>query len=503
LICFPSVKSGYSDGMDTPDLLVVGGGINGTAIARDAAGRGLKVLLVEQGDLAQATSSASTKLIHGGLRYLETYDLRLVRESLVERATMLRTAPHLVSPLRFVLPQGDGSRPWWMIRAGLWLYDLFGIGGGLPRSRAIRIADPELAAGPARGFAYWDAWVDDARLVVTNALDAADKGATVRTRARLLSARRERGRWLAEILDVTTGESETVSARVIVNAGGPWVEEVLRGLIPQDNAKRVRLVKGSHIVVPQLFAADHAWLLQQPDKRIVFAIPYEGKFTLIGTTDVAWDGAPGPPQIDATEVDYLCAAANACFGRQISSNDVQWAYSGLRALHDDGRASASEVTRDYVLELDDGDAPLLSVIGGKITTARALAEEAVDMLAKAGLGSGAAWTGKAFLPGGDIGTSEQALAAGRKRWPFLAESRLRRLLHAYGSRLALWLGDVRNERDLGEDFGGGLTRAEVDYLIDQEWARTPEDILWRRTKIGLHIDQKQTDRLAAYLVERA
>ena len=487
--------------MEDIDLLVVGGGINGTAIARDAAGRGLSVVLVEQGDLAQATSSASTKLIHGGLRYLEYYDLRLVRESLSERATMLRSAPHLIHPLRFVLPHEHAVRPWWMVRAGLRLYDLLAVGGGLPASRAMWIDDPALKRASGRGFAYWDAWVDDARLVVLNAIDAAGHGAAIRTRTRLLSARRSEGRWIADVEDIASGRAERLSVRAIVNAAGPWVEELLRGALRAGSGSRVRLVKGSHIVVPRLFAGADAWLLQQPDKRIVFAIPYERDFTLIGTTDIAWNAPPGPATIDADEVDYLCAAANRYFVRQIAAADVRWSYAGVRALRDDGRAKASEVTRDYSLELDADGAPLLSVFGGKITTARALAEEAVGRLAKAGLTKAPAWTRAARLPGGEIGALEPALAEAGRRWPFLGDARLHRLFSAYGSRLGEWLGDARHADDLGEDFGGGLTRAEVDHLVAREWARTAEDILWRRTKIGLHVDGRAAARLEAYLAE--
>jgi glycerol-3-phosphate dehydrogenase len=482
--------------MDDPDLLVVGGGINGTAIARDAAGRGLRVMLVEQDDLAQATSSASTKLIHGGLRYLEYYDLRLVRESLAERETMLRTAPHLIRPLRFVLPHEPGVRPRWMVRAGLLLYDLLSVGGSLPWSRAVRIADKALRPGMADGFAYWDAWVDDARLVVLNAIDAAERGAEIRTRTRLHAARRKDGRWRAEIENVATGEVAAVRPRAIVNAAGPWVEDVLRQRLSTGGKDRVRLVKGSHIVVPRLSASEDAMLLQQPDRRIVFAIPYERDFTLIGTTDVAWEAPPGPAAISAEETAYLCAAANLFFAATITAADVRWSFAGVRALHEDGRRNASAVTRDYTLALDDGGAPLLSVFGGKITTARALAEEAIDRIVGTGIGSGKGWTRKARLPGGDIGKFGTAFAAATKRWPATDPAVLRRLLHAYGSRLGRWFGDGR---DLGEDFGAGLSQAEVDYLVAHEWARTVDDILWRRTKIGLHIDADGARRLATYL----
>ena len=444
--------------MEAHDLLVVGGGINGTAIARDAAGRGLGVLLVEQGDLAQATSSASTKLIHGGLRYLEYREFGLVGKALAERETMLHAAPEITRPLRFVIPQGPRARPWLVVRAGLLLYDLLARGGSLPRSQAIRIADPALKAGLRHGFAYWDAWVDDARLVVLNARDAADRGATIRTRTRLASARREGGRWLANVEDAESGAVASVSARAIVNAAGPWVAETLGDRLGLKARSGVRLVRGSHIIVPRIGTSEDAWLLQQPDKRVVFAIPYERAFTLIGTTDVAVTD-PADATISEEETEYLLAAANLYLACPIKRADVVGHYSGIRALYDDGASEAKEVTRDYVLELDDGGPPLLSVFGGKITTARALAEEAMDRLAPL-LGGGPAWTKGAVLPAGWAGTPA------------------------------------------GKDFGGGLTAAHVDYFAAREWARTAEDVVWRRTKSGLHIGADAVGRLADYMKRR-
>jgi glycerol-3-phosphate dehydrogenase len=476
------------------DLLVIGGGINGAAIARDAAGRGLAVLLVEQGDLAQGTSSASTKLIHGGLRYLEYGAYRLVRESLRERETMLAAAPHIIRPIRFIVPHQKGMRPWWMVRAGLWLYDLLGWGGSLPRSAALRLMGGPLHHDLTRGFAYWDAWVDDARLVVLNALDAAERGAEIATRTRLASARREGGRWLANIEDMASGIVRRVSARALVNAAGPWIDEVLRERLGMRDAPRARLIKGSHIVVPRLHDGTDAYLLQQPDGRVVFAIPYEREFTLIGTTDIPVDD-PAAPAIDDREIAYLCEAVNRYFKRQVTPDQVRWTYSGVRSLWDDGASEAKAVTRDYVLALDEDGAPLLTVYGGKITTARALAEAAMGRL-KLG---GSPWTKGKPLPGGDFdGAFGALLADARARWPSLPAATLERMAHAYGSGLADVLGE-ESEPDPGFD---GLSRAEADYLVTKEWARTAEDILWRRTKLGLDVGAATEDQLRSWLNQR-
>ena len=472
--------------MDQFDLIVVGGGINGAAIARDAAGRGLDVLLVEKHDLASHTSSASSKLIHGGLRYLEQYEFRLVRESLHERAVLLRTAPHVVRPLRFVLPDPPGGRPFWLLRLGLLLYDLLSIGGELPRSRRLKAGDPALKPG-FRCAAYWDAMVDDARLVLLNALDAKERGAEIATRTALLSARRDGGAWT-----VALSGGRTVTARMLVNAAGPWVAEVLGARLGSASASRVRLVKGSHILVPALWQGDQAYILQQEDGRVVFALPYGGA-SLIGTTDMPV-AAPEDAVVTPQEVDYLCAAANAYFARRTSPAELLWSYSGVRALYDDGAAEAKDVTRDFHLELDEGPGPkLLSVFGGKITTARALALAALDALGVGGL----KFTATSPLPGGNVAPAFVARVEALKAW--LPPAMLDRMLHAYGTRLETLLGDAERLADLGRHFGAGLYERELRYLIETEFARTADDILWRRTKLGLAMTRKEQRVLADWL----
>jgi glycerol-3-phosphate dehydrogenase len=464
------------------DLLIVGGGINGGAIARDAALRGLSVLLVERDDLASHTSSASSKLIHGGLRYLEYYDFRLVAEALAEREQLVAAAPHLIRPMLFVLPETLGLRPRWMVRLGLWLYDRLGGRSRLPRSRALGRGDAALLAplaGGVRGFVYSDASVDDARLTLANALDAADQGAVVRTRTALESARRVGERWEARLSDGTS-----VTARVLVNAAGPWVAETL-GRLGVNAAARVKLVKGSHIVVPRLYEGEHAYLLQQPDRRVVFALPYQGQ-TAIGTTDVPVE-RPEDAQTSDEEVAYLCAAANRYFRRRVAPGDVTSSWSGVRPLYDDGAGEARAVTRDYVLELDEGGPPLLSVFGGKITTARHLAEEALAKLAPAlGIDAGPVTRGRPF-PGGDMADFDAFVARAQARWRWLGAARTRRMAHAYGTRLSDLLGPASGEADLGEAFGAGLSEREARWLHAREWARTPEDVLERRTRLGLHM----------------
>ncbi len=480
------------------DLLIIGGGINGAGIARDAAGRGLSVCLVEQDDLAGHTSAASTKLIHGGLRYLEYYEFRLVREALAERERLLAIAPHIVWPMRFVLPLGAGMRPAWMIRAGLFLYDHIGGKRSLPGSRAVRLDAGGLGAGlrqqSGRAFAYSDCWVEDSRLVVLNAVDAAERGASIRTRTRLVSARREGGVWRAVL--ASAGGEEVVQARMVVNAAGPWVGEVLAGALGQNAAARTRLVKGSHIVVKRLYAGEHAYLLQNPDKRVIFVIPYEQGFSLIGTTDLPWDRDAGRVEISAEETAYLCEAVTRWMQAPVTPADVVWSYSGVRPLHDDGAANASAVTRDYVLELDapEGGAPALSIYGGKITTYRRLAEAALEKL---GVG-GASWTGTAPLPGGDLPGADfpRFLADLRAAYPFLPADLAHRLARAYGTRVTAMLGAAKAMADLGEDLGGGLTAAELAYLRTHEFAETAEDVLWRRSKLGLHVPDGTGARLA-------
>lgn len=481
------------------DLLVIGGGINGAGIARDAAGRGLSVLLCEQDDLASHTSSASTKLIHGGLRYLEYKEFGLVRKALQERETLLRAAPHIMWPLRFVMPHMPNLRPAWLIRVGLFLYDHLAKRELLPGSRGIDMrrhpAGEPLVDSIRRGFVYSDGWVNDARLVVLNALDAHERGATILTRTKLVSAQRAAnsktgGEWQAR-LQRADGSVLDVRARAIANAAGPWVGDVLHGALGRGAQHSVRLVKGSHIVTKRLFDHDHAYIFQNPDKRIIFAIPYEHDFTLIGTTDVEYRNDPAKVAIDGDETRYLCESINRYFKRKISPSDVYWTYSGVRPLlEEEGADNPSAVTRDYKLEIDDGEgAPLLSVFGGKITTFRKLAEEASDLLCGALGANGGAWTAGVPLPGGDIANArfEPFAQAFAKRHGFLPEPLARRYARAYGTRASRLVGAAISLADLGKEIAPGIYEAELRYLRDAEWATCAEDVLWRRSKLGLHV----------------
>lgn len=471
----------------TYDLLIIGGGINGCAIAREASLLGLKVLLVERDDLAGHTSSASTKLIHGGLRYLEYYDFKLVAEALRERERLIHAAPHIIRPLLFVLPQENSVRPWWMIRIGLYLYDMLGGKMSLPRSRGLRAGDMAYSAplkGGNRGFVYSDAAVDDSRLTVLNAIDAADNGAEIAVGVALESARRDGEVWLAKLSD-----GREITARAVVNAAGPWVHRMLDDLGVSAKSD-VRLVKGSHIVVPKLYEGDHAYILQLSDRRIVFAIPYQGAFTEIGTTDIPVEN-PEDATISEDEITYLCEAANSHFVKKISPADVTSSWSGVRPLYDDGASEAKAVTRDYVLELDTEGPALLSVFGGKITTARHLAEEAMGRLAESlGLSAHPVTRARVF-PGGAIPDFALFLAQVRTTWPFLGQTRSERMAHAYGTMLADMLHGVTDEAGMGADLGGGLTEIEARWMKSREWARTPEDALMRRSKIGLHLTETE------------
>jgi glycerol-3-phosphate dehydrogenase len=500
-----------SDLASAVDLLIVGGGINGAGIARDAAGRGLSVMLVEQHDLAAHTSSASTKLVHGGLRYLEYYEFRLVREALQERERLLNLAPHIIWPLSFVLPHSKAQRPAWMVRAGLFLYDHLAKRNRLPASRAVRF--PPHAAGavlkPAfrRGFTYADCWVEDSRLVVLNARDAAERGAQIRTRTRLVSARPDGAQWHA-VTEDEQGVQRRVVARALVNAAGPWVGKILSASLGRNDAKSVRMVKGSHIIVRKLYEGDYAFILQNDDKRIVFAVPYEQDFTLIGTTDIPYEGDPAAVVISPEETRYLCDSVSAYFRKPVAPADVVRSYSGVRPLYDDHAQNASAVTRDYVLDVEGGAGrpALLSVFGGKITTYRRLAEHALEKLLPAmGRPVGAGWTGAKVLPGGDMPHAdfEAYFATFQKTHAFLPAALARRLVRAYGTRALRILGGARDLAGLGQDFGGGLYQAEVDYLIAQEWARTAEDILWRRSKLALHVTAPTRARLETYLEQHA
>ncbi len=486
------------------DLLIVGGGINGAGIACDAAGRGLSVMLCEQDDLGSATSSASSKLVHGGLRYLEHFAFRLVRESLSEREVLLANAPHIVQPLPFVLVHNDLLRPAWMIRLGLMLYDHLGVRRTLPGSRAVDLATaPEgvaLKDGNRRGFIYADTRVDDARLVVLNALAAAEHGADILTRTECIAAGRHGGMWRARLKDRRTGAVREVTARALVNAAGPWVETVLAGT-GAASRYRLRLVQGGHVVVPRLYDGDHAYLLQQPDGRIVFAMPFEGDFTLIGTTETRFAGDPAGVAITPQEIDYLCEAANRYFRKTVSPDDVQWSFAGVRPLWGDGDGDASAVTRDYVLEVDAarGQAPILSVFGGKITTYRRLAETVLKRLGRWFPAMGPPWTASAALPGGDLprgGLTALIDDLGRD-YPWLPGALAGRLAASYGTRARELLGDAAGTADLGANLGAGLHERELDFLIRTEWAESAEDVLWRRTKLGLRMTPQQRDALAA------
>ena len=490
----------------TYDLLIVGGGINGAGIARDAAGRGLSVLLCEQDDLAAHTSSASTKLIHGGLRYLEHLQLSLVRKALIEREILLASAPHLMRPLRFVLPHDARLRPAWLIGAGLFLYDHLARRHRLPGSARIDLrrhaAGAALKAQYVRGFVYSDGWTDDARLVVLNALDARERGALIQTRTRCEKLQASADGWVATL--ATPAGTERVLARAVVNATGPWVSRFARDASPVSVCHAVRLVKGSHIVVPRIYAHRFAYLLQNDDRRIVFAIPYERDFTLIGTTDVEYTGDPGAVRIDPQEVDYLCAAVSRYFAKPVHPGDVVWSYSGVRPLLDDEAADAASVTRDYALELDRHPAPLLTVFGGKITTYRKLAESAVDTLARE-LGSrGTAWTARAVLPGGDLPHGGYAgfLRSLERAHPWLPAPLRHRYAHAYGTRVAHILGGARSVADLGEELLPQLYEREADYLCGVELAETADDILWRRTRLGLYVGARGQQRLEDWLARR-
>jgi glycerol-3-phosphate dehydrogenase len=489
------------------DLLVVGGGVNGAGIARDAAGRGLSVILCEQDDLAAHTSSASTGLIHGGLRYLEELHFSLVRKALQEREVLLASAPHIMRPLRFVMPHAAHLRPAWMIRAGLFLYDHLATRRHLPASAAIdlrtHIAGAPLQAPYRRGFVYSDGQVDDARLVVLNALDAQLRGATILTRTRCEQLSAHAGNWRATLRNAA-GERE-VQARAVVNATGPWVTGVLAAALPGRARHQVRLVKGSHLVVPRLFAHRFAYVFQNQDRRIVFAIPYHHDFTLIGTTDVDYQGDPATVRIEPAEVSYLCALANRYFRRQIAPADVVWSYSGVRPLLEDESSDPTRVTRDYALELESRPAPLLSVFGGKITTYRRLAEDAVNLLARPLGVRTAPWTAEALLPGGELPQGRFAvfLRTLERRYPWLPARLRQRYAHAYGARIERLLGAASALTDLGQELLPQLYEREVEYLCNEEFARTAEDILWRRSKVGLHLLQADAGPLERWLAAGA
>ena len=494
--------------MDIYDLLVVGGGINGVGIARDAAGRGLRVVLAEQGDLASATSSASSKLIHGGLRYLEQLELRLVHEALAEREVLLCAAPHIVRPMRFVMPQVRGLRPGWMIRSGLFIYDWLARRQTLAASTAVDLAAPPYSAGLrpeySKGYAYSDCWVDDARLVIANARAAHELGARILPRTRCAAAERSGAHWKARLRNAA-GETE-IGTRALVNAAGPWAGEFLAQTLGEPARLRMRLVQGSHIVVPRLYDGDHAFILQNDDRRVVFVYPYESAYTLIGTTDVELEGEPRACSATPAEIEYLCRAANRYFSRQLTPSDAQWSYCGVRALIDDGSRSPAELSRDYLLRVDAGVglAPLLSIFGGKITTYRRLAERALEKLAPWFPQLGKPWTAEASLPGGELarGNIDACVEDLAARYGELPRALIRGLVSRHGSHAARVLGAAHSIADLGEHFGAGLYAREIDYFVTHEWAREADDVLWRRTKAGLHLSPEARARVGAYLAAR-
>ncbi|WP_102960361.1 glycerol-3-phosphate dehydrogenase [Mangrovicella endophytica] len=481
---------------NTIDLLVVGGGINGAGIARDAAGRGLSVILCEKDDLAEGTSSRSGKLVHGGLRYLEYYEFRLVREALIEREVLMKNAPHIIWPMRFVLPHSPDDRPAWLVRLGLFLYDHIGGRKKLPGTRSLDLSrDPEgapLLDKYTRGFEYSDCWVDDARLVVLNAVGAQERGAEVLTRTAFVGARRESGAWTAELRNSRTGQTRTVRARAIVNAGGPWVQGVIDHIAGTEHRRKVRLVKGSHIVVPKFWEGANAYLVQNHDKRVIFINPYEGDKALIGTTDIPYDGRAEDVTADESEIDYLLAAVNRYFKEKLTRADVLRSFSGVRPLFDDGKGNPSAVTRDYVFDVDDTDGvPLLNIFGGKITTYRELAERGMHRLKRFFPAMGPDWTHDSPLPGGEIPDADYEAFRERLKanYPWMPGSLRRHYGRVHGSRTAEIVGTATSLEGLGRHFGGNLYEAEVRYLVDHEWALTAEDVMWRRTKHRLHLSE--------------
>ena len=508
------MSAGTTQQIDHPvrqtDLLVVGGGINGAGIARDAAGRGLSVLLCEKDDLACATSSASSKLIHGGLRYLEQYEFRLVREALAEREVLLNIAPHIVRPLRFVLPHDHTLRPVWMIRTGLFLYDhLAKRSDRLPGSHHIRLDDGSAFAQPMndrirQGFIYSDCQVDDSRLVVLNAMDAQARGAQILTRTECTGARVQDGRWLVTLRG-EDGQEFQVSARVLINAAGPWVENVLRS-VRDPNAKarnRLRLIKGSHLVTRKLYQGDHAYILQNDDKRIVFITPHRDDYSMIGTTDVDFKGDAHDAAISEDETKYLLSVVNRYLRQPVQKEDIVSSWSGVRPLYDDAEGNASAVTRDYVFDVTggkNGEPAMLSIFGGKITTYRKLAEHALEKL-EPFVKQGPAWTSTAPLPGADLSPAnpEAYTRQLQSRYPWLDAAIVTRLVAAYGSMTTEIIGDARSTSDLGQHFGHGLYEAEVNWLVSREWAKTTQDILWRRTRLGLKFSADEEQTLAQWL----
>ncbi len=493
------------------DIFIIGGGINGVGIARDAAGRGHSVYLAEMNDLASGTSSAATKLIHGGLRYLEHYEFSLVREALKEREILWAMAPFIIKPMRFILPYEKGLRPKWFLRLGLFIYDYIGGRKKLPPTKTINlktdIAGKKLRHNFSTGFEYSDCFVDDARLVILNAKDAFNKGASINTRTKVISARQKNDIWEVKVKNILSGKTKTIKAKSLINAAGPWVDIITSKIENRDETKHIRLVKGSHIVVNKLFEHDKAYIFQNADNRIVFAIPYQEDFTLIGTTDVDYEGDPSDVSISSDELNYLCNLASHYFSQRVERSDVVWAYSGVRPLFDDGEIDAQNTTRDYVLKLENENnaPPLLNIFGGKLTTYRHLAQDALEKIETALNLKSEKWTANSSLPGGDfaIGTFDKLVLELKKQYPFMAHRQIKRMVRLYGTLTKDVLGDAKSRLDLGEDFGANLSAREVDYLIENEWAITLEDILWRRTKLGLFISKRDKNALEKYIANKS
>ncbi len=484
------------------DVLIIGGGVNGAGMARDAAGRGLRVCLLEQGDLASGTSSASTKMIHGGLRYLEYNEFALVRQALKEREKLLKIAPHLIAPLRIVLPILPDMRPAWLIRLGLWLYDHLGGKISLPPTSNVSLQNSaegkDLAPGPIKAFAYFDGWVDDARLVVLNALAAHELGAQIQTRCKVTKISQHGDLW-----QVHTDTGQTIRTKCVINAAGPWAD-TLDQMAGFSHARHIVKVQGSHIVLPKLYDGDHAYLFQNPDRRVLFAIPYQGKFTLFGTTDTPISGDPGAAHLTQDETEYLLTAIHRFFAKKPTKDDIVWSYSGVRALFGDPGKEAAALSRDYELVMDPPGAtpPFLSVLGGKITTYRSLSEKAINMVCqRISCPSAAPWTAKTPLPGGDLdlGGFDALVQKVTKTYPFLSDETCTRMAHAYGTRVFDILGTAKTKKELGIDFGAGLFEREVRHFLGHEWAKTAEDILWRRSKRGLHLTPAQIKNLENWL----
>jgi len=489
------------------DIFVIGGGINGCGIARDAVGRGFSVCLAEMNDLASGTSSWSSKLVHGGLRYLEHYEFRLVREALSEREILLKSAPHIIWPMRFVLPHHKGLRPAWLLRLGLFIYDHIGKRELLPGTKTIDLKTSAVGKPLkplfSKGFEYSDCWVDDARLVVLNAMDAAKRGAIIKTRTQCVSAKRANGIWEIQTKDINTGEITNHTAKLLVNAAGPWVDKVLGEALGKNDAQNVRLVQGSHIVVPKLHNHDRAYIFQNADGRIIFALPYEQDYTLIGTTDQDYEGDPSNVKITAEEIDYLCDAASEYFKKPIQKNEIVWTYSGVRPLYDDGATAAQEATRDYVLrdESPEGEPSIINIFGGKITTYRRLAESMMKKIEEILGERKPAWTAQSHLTGGDfhVDDFENLVSKVCSKYPCIDNPLAHRLVRSYGTRVWQILDGVKSKTDLGIEFGGTLTEREVTYLIDYEWAQTADDILWRRSKLGIRLSKEQISSLEEWI----